>query len=146
LINNRLQNLIFVPKYDNYQKSALLHCKVTILEYFVWMKIFREVLKIRYFFHIFGSSSNIIRPYMWKSLMVFLAEFSESEVKITLFWRFRNSSGIIDFWYRLLISILRVIRPSDCDLKYHFGPKVLEYVRKKLYILRFPQLVFVMIL
>jgi hypothetical protein len=37
-----------------------------------------------------------------------------------------------------------VIRPSDCDLNYHFGPKVLEYGRKKLYILRFPQLVFVM--
>ncbi len=50
---------------------------------------------------------------------VFLAEFYESELKIL------------------------VIRPSDCDLKYHFGPKVLEYGRKKLYLLRFPQLVFV---
>ena len=30
----------------------------------------------------------------------------------------------IDFRYRLLISFLRVIIPSDCDLKYHFGPKV----------------------
>jgi hypothetical protein len=37
-----------------------------------------------------------------------------------------------------------VIRPSDCDPNYHFGPKVLDYGRKKLYILRFPQLVFVM--
>ena len=43
-----------------------------------------------------------------------------------------------------MISLLRVIRPSDCDLNYHFGPQVLEYGRKKLYILRFPQLVFVM--
>ncbi len=39
---------------------------------------------------------------------------------------------------------MRVIRPSDCDLKYHFGPKVLEYGRKKLYLVRFPQLAFVM--
>jgi hypothetical protein len=37
-----------------------------------------------------------------------------------------------------------VIRPSECDLKYHLRPIVLEYVRKKLYILRFPQLLFVM--
>ena len=37
-----------------------------------------------------------------------------------------------------------MIRPSDCDLKYHFGPKVLENVRKNLFILRFLQLVFVM--
>jgi hypothetical protein len=50
----------------------------------------------------------------------------------------------IDFRYRLLISFLRVIRPSDCDLEYHFGPKVLKYGRKKLYLLRFLQLVFVM--
>jgi hypothetical protein len=40
--------------------------------------------------------------------------------------------------------ILRMIRPSDCDLKYHFGPKKLKYSRKKFYTLRFPQLVFVM--
>jgi hypothetical protein len=33
----------------------------------------------------------------------------------------------IDFGYRLLISFLRVIRPSDFDLKYHFGLKMLEY-------------------
>ena len=50
----------------------------------------------------------------------------------------------IDFWFRLLIPFLREIRPSDCDLKYHFGPKVLEYGRKKLYLVRFPQLAFVM--
>ncbi len=37
-----------------------------------------------------------------------------------------------------------MIRPSDCDLKYHFVPKVLEYGRKKLYLARFPQLAFVM--
>ena len=37
-----------------------------------------------------------------------------------------------------------MIRPSDCDPNYHFGPKVLDFGRKKLYILRFPQLVFVM--
>jgi replication-associated recombination protein RarA len=49
----------------------------------------------------------------------------------------------IDFIYQLLISFLRVIRPSDCDLKYHFGPKMLEYGRKKLYLLRFLQLVIV---
>jgi len=49
----------------------------------------------------------------------------------------------VDLGNRLLISFLRVIIPSDCDLKYHFEPKVLEYSRKKLYILRFPQLVFV---
>ncbi len=48
----------------------------------------------------------------------------------------------IDFGHRLLISLLRVIRPSDCDLKYHFGPKVLEYGRKKLFLQGFLQLVF----
>ncbi len=37
-----------------------------------------------------------------------------------------------------------MIIPSDCDLEYHFGPKVLEYGRKKLYLVRFPQLAFVM--
>ena len=51
----------------------------------------------------------------------------------------------IDFVYRLFISFLRVIRPSDCDPKYHFGPKVLEYGRKKLYLQVFLQLVFDMI-
>ena len=51
---------------------------------------------------------------------------------------------IIDFEYRLLISFLRVIRPSDYDLKYNFGPIMLEYDQKKLYVSRFLQLVFVM--
>jgi hypothetical protein len=37
-----------------------------------------------------------------------------------------------------------VIRPSDCDIKYHLGPKIIDYGRKKLYIMRFPQLVFLM--
>jgi hypothetical protein len=73
---------------------------------------------------------------------VFLAEFSESEVKVTRFRRFRNLLGK----YRLLIAFLRVIRPFDYDLlKYHFGPKMLEYGRKKLYVSHFPQLVFDMI-
>ncbi len=49
----------------------------------------------------------------------------------------------IHFWYRLLISFLRVIKPSDCDLNYRFGPKMLEYGRKKLHLLRFPQLIIV---
>jgi hypothetical protein len=49
-----------------------------------------------------------------------------------------------DIGYRLLISLLIVIRPSDYDLKYHFGPKMLECNQKKLYVSRFPQLVFVM--
>jgi hypothetical protein len=75
---------------------------------------------------------------------VFLAEFSEYEVKSHDFDVFGTFREDIDFGYRLLISFLRVIKPSDCDLKYHFGPKVLEYGRKKLYILRFLQLVFVM--
>jgi hypothetical protein len=48
----------------------------------------------------------------------------------------------INFRYRLLISFLRVIRPSECDLKYHFGPKMLEYGRKKLFLQGFLQLVF----
>ena len=87
----------------------------------------------------YDSSEN--HPY-W----VFLAEFFESESKSKshdsdVFGTYWEN---IDFGYRLLISLLRVIRPSDCDLKYHFGPKVLEYGRKKLYILRFLQLVFVM--
>jgi hypothetical protein len=37
-----------------------------------------------------------------------------------------------------------VIRPLDYDLKYRFGPKMLKYDRKKLYISIFLQLVFVM--
>ncbi len=37
-----------------------------------------------------------------------------------------------------------ILTLSDCDLKYHFGPKVLEYGRKKLYLVRFLQLAFVM--
>ena len=45
---------------------------------------------------------------------------------------------------RLLISFLRVIRPSDYDLKYHFGPKMLEYDQKKLHVSRFAQLAFLM--
>jgi hypothetical protein len=51
----------------------------------------------------------------------------------------------IDFGYRLLISFPRVIRPSNYALKYHFGPKMLEYDQKKLYISLFLQLVFHMI-
>jgi hypothetical protein len=50
----------------------------------------------------------------------------------------------IDFGYRLLISFLRVIRPEEYELKYPFGPKMLEYDQKKLYISLFLQLVFVM--
>ncbi len=107
---------------------------------FVWIKVFSMVLKIRYLFHIFEPSSPYYTPDSCENhpCRVFLAEFSESEVKITWFRRLRNLLGK----YRLLISFLRVIRPSDCDLKYHFGPKVLEYGRKKLCLHGFLQLVF----
>ena len=37
-----------------------------------------------------------------------------------------------------------MIRPSDYDLQYNFGPVMLEYDQKKLYVSRFLQLVFVM--
>ena len=113
---------------------------------FVWIKVFSMVLKIRYFFHIFGSSSLITCPihvkithigYFWPNFPNLRSKSHDSDV-------FGSYWENIDFWYRLLISFLRVIRPSDCDLKYHFGPKVLEYGRKKLYLARFPQLAFVM--
>jgi hypothetical protein len=104
------------------------------------------VLKIRYFFHIFGPSSLITCPihvkitligYFWPNFPNLRSKSHDSNVFGT-YWE------NIDFGYRLLISFLSVIRPSDCHLKYHFGPKVLENGRKKLYILRFLQLVFVM--
>jgi hypothetical protein len=99
------------------------------------------VLKIRYFFHIFYTPDSCENHPYW----VFLAEFSESEVKSHDSDVFGTYWENIDFRYRLLISFLRVIRASDCDLKYHFGPKVLEYGRKKLYLQGFLQLVFDMI-
>ena len=113
---------------------------------FVWIKVFSMVLKIRYFFNIFGPSSLITCPIHVK--ITHIGSFG----RIFRIWgqnhmilTFSEVIGEnIDFWYRLLISFLRVIIPSDCDLKYHFGPKVLEYGRKKLYLLRFLQLVFVM--
>jgi hypothetical protein len=104
------------------------------------------VLKIRYFFHIFGPSSLITCPihvkithigYFWPNFPNLRSKSHDSDVSGT-YWE------NIDFWFRLLIPLLRVIRPSGCDLKYHFGPKVLEYGRKKLYLARFPQLAFVM--
>jgi len=113
---------------------------------FVWIKVFSMVLKIRYFFHIFGPSSLITCPihvkithigYFWPNFPNLRSKSHDSDV-------FGSYWENIDFWYRLLISFLRVIIPSDCDLKYHFGPKVLEYGRKKLYLVRFPQLAFVM--
>ena len=112
---------------------------------FVWIKVFSMVLKIRYFFYIFGPSSLITCPihvkithigYFWPNFPNLRSKSHDSYVFGT-YWE------NIDFRYRLLISFLRVIRPSDCDLKYHFGPKVLEYGRKKLYLLRFLQLVIV---
>ena len=111
---------------------------------FVWIKVFSMVLKIRYFFHIFGPSSLITCPihvkithigYFWPNFPNLRSKSHDSDVFGT-YWE------NIDFGYRLLISLLRVIRPSDCDLKYHFGPKVLEYGRKKLYLQGFLQLVF----
>jgi len=113
---------------------------------FVWIKVFSMVLKIRYFFHIFGPSSLITCPihvkithigYFWPNFPNLRSKSHDSDV-------FGSYWENIDFWYRLLISFLRVIIPSDCDLKYHFGPKVLEYGRKKLYLARFLQLAFVM--
>ena len=113
---------------------------------FVWIKVFSMVLKIRYFFHIFGSSSLTTCPihvkithigYFWPNFPNLRSKLHDSDV-------FGSYWENIDFWYRLLISFLRVIIPSDCDLKYNFGPKVLEYGRKKLYLVRFPQLAFVM--
>ena len=113
---------------------------------FVWIKVFSMVLKIRYFFHIFGSSSLITCPihvkithigYFWPNFPNLMSKSHDSDVFGT-YWE------NIDFWFRLLIPFLRVIIPSDCDLKYHFGPKVLEYGRKKFYLARFPQLAFVM--
>jgi hypothetical protein len=41
----------------------------------------------------------------------------------------------IDFGYRLLISFLRVIRPSEYDLRVQFEPKMLEYDQKKLLVM-----------
>jgi hypothetical protein len=104
------------------------------------------VLKIRYIFHIFGHSSLITCPihvkithrgYFWPNFPNLRSKLHDSDVFGT-YWE------NVDFGYRLLISFLRVIIPSDCDLKYHFGPKVLECGRKKLYLVCFPQLVFVM--
>ncbi len=114
---------------------------------------FQRVKKCRIFFSfvllkvvkncymVFRSSFLIIRPIHVKitNQPLFLPNFTESEVKITWFRRFRNLLGK----YRLLISFLRVIGPLDWDLEYHFGPKVLEYGRKMLYLARFLQLVFV---
>ena len=111
---------------------------------FVWIKVFSMVLKIRYFFYIFGPSSFITCPihvkithigYFWPNFPNLRSKSHDSDVFGT-YWE------NIDFWFRLLISFLRAIRPSDCDLKYHFGPKVLEYGRKKLYLQGFLQLVF----
>ena len=103
------------------------------------------VLKIRYFFRNFVPSSLLLRPFQVKTThRVFLAEFSESEVEITLSDVFRTYSENIDFGYRLLISFQRMIRPSNYALKYHFGPKMLEYDQKNFFVSRFQQLVFVM--
>ncbi len=133
------------------------------MNHFVWIKVFSMVLKIRYFYHIFGPSSLITCPihvkitnigYFWPKKFrkrrnhVILT--SDSNFRI---WgqNHKHDSDVfgtfwenIDFRYRLLISFLRVIRTSDYDLKYHFGPKMLEYGRKKFYLLRFLQLVFEM--
>ena len=112
---------------------------------FVWIKVFSMVLKIRYFFHIFGPSSLITCPihvkithigYFWPNFPNLRSKSHDSDV----FGTYREN---IDFGYRLLISFLRVIRPSDCDLKYHFGPKMLEYVQKKRSLSLFLQLVIV---
>ncbi len=43
-------------------------------------------------------------------------------------------------------ELIGKIRPSNCGLKYHFGPKMLEYCREKLFKSRFLQLVFVITL
>ncbi len=111
---------------------------------FFRIKVFSMALKFRYFFHIFGSSSLITCPihvkithigYFWPNFPNLRSKSHDSDV-------FGSYWENIDFRYRLLISLLRVIRPSDCDLKYHFGPKMLEYGRKKLYLQGFLQLVF----
>ncbi len=109
-----------------------------------WMnKIFPRGPQNSIIFQIFGSSFLITCPIHVEisHLGYFWPNFANSaKFKITWFSRFRNLSGK----YRLLTFFPRVIRLSNYDLKYYFGPKVLEYGRKKLYILRFPQLVFVM--
>ncbi len=112
---------------------------------FVWIKDFSMALKIRCFFHIFGPSSLNIRPIRVKitHLWYFWPNFPNLRSKLHASDVFGTYWEKIDFGYRWLISFLWVIRPSDCDLKYHFGPKVLENGRKMLYILRFPQLILV---
>ncbi len=112
---------------------------------FVWIKDFSMVLKIT-FFTILGLAPLLPDLCPIHSYSLFLTEFSESEVKISWFRRFRNLLGKYRFWISIIDLFLRVIRPSDCDLKFHFEPKMLEYGRKKLFLLRFLQLVFVMTL
>ncbi len=72
---------------------------------FVWRKIIRMVLKIRYFFHILEPSSLIIYArFMGKShiLSIFLAVYDKFEVKITWYRRFWNLLGKYQFWISII--------------------------------------------
>ena len=98
-------------------------------------KIFSLVLNIWYLFRNLGPPLPYNIPDSCENhpYLGLLAEFSPSEVKITWFQRFGT------YWskYRLLISFLWVIWPSDCDLKYHSVPQNARIWSKKVVCIAF---------
>ncbi len=65
----------------------------------------------------------------------------KSKLEFAIYPAPQISSAVVEP-YNSILTTHTTLEHSDCDLNYHFGPKVLEYGRKKLYILRFLQLVF----